>query len=577
MDQKRLKDLEARAIAWADADPDPATQGEVRDLLGGLERGDEAAIADLASRFDGPLTFGTAGLRAGIGGGESRMNIAVVRRAAAGIARFLADRGEAGDFTPRVVIGHDARYRSHDFAVESARVFQAAGFETLLMPGALPTPVLSWAVRALDADAGVMVTASHNPKDDNGYKVYVGGRVEPGDGNGAQIVPPIDEEIAEAIDWDEDLTSIPLAQDGWSVLPGAGEDGDIEARYVDAVVALSPAGDATRDLRLVTTAMHGVGGHTLAEVLRRAGYTDVHTVAQQEQPDPEFPTVAFPNPEEDGAMDLSLALASELGADLVVANDPDADRCSAAIPTADGSWRQLRGDEVGVLLGEYMIERALAAGTPSPVFANSIVSSRQLGAICKARGLEHHETLTGFKWIARIPGLVFGYEEALGYDVAPDLTRDKDGISATLLLAELVQGLKDRGSSVQDALDAAAVRDGVYLTEQVSVRVAELSERDVLLQRLRDAAPSELGGSAVSAVDDMADGLDGLPPSEGLRLLMEDGARVIVRPSGTEPKLKAYLEVIEPVASPDALGAAREDATAHLAALKADVTAALGL
>lgn len=575
MQHHSVEELTARAKAWAAADPDPATVAELGEVLAAVERGEDGAAEDLASRFSGPLEFGTAGLRAGIGAGESRMNIAVVRRTAAGLARFVSGRAN-GEWTPRVVIGHDARYRSHDFAVESARVFQAAGFETLLMPTALPTPVLSWAMRALDADAGVMVTASHNPKEDNGYKVYVGGRIEPGDGRGAQIVPPIDTEIAEAIHWDEDLHAIPLADSGWSVLPAGGAEDDIERGYVDAVVALSPA-QPGRDLRLVTTAMHGVGGHTLAAVLAGAGYTDVHVVPEQEQPDPDFPTVAFPNPEEKGAMDLSLALAKSISADLVVANDPDADRCSAAIPTPDGGWRQLSGDEVGVLLGEYMLDRALAAGNPAPVLANSIVSSRQLSALCAARGVEHLQTLTGFKWIARIPGLIFGYEEALGYDVAPELTKDKDGISATLLLAELAQLLKQRGVSIQDALNSAAVRDGVYLTRQVSIRVKELSERDVLLGRLKSAAPTQLGGSAVVSVDDMNDGMDGLPPTEGLRLMLADNTRVIVRPSGTEPKLKSYLEVVEPVQSSEDLGRARAVAARRLNAVNEDLSAALGL
>ncbi|WP_291280290.1 phospho-sugar mutase [Galactobacter sp.] len=578
MTQQDAAALIARATKWAAADPDPATQAELRDLLAQVERGENGALEDLSSRFDGPLTFGTAGLRARIEAGESRMNIAVVRRAAAGIARFLTAKAD-GEWTPRVVIGHDARYRSHDFAVDSARVFTAAGFEVLLMPEALPTPVLSWAVRALDADAGVMVTASHNPKWDNGYKVYVGGSIEPGDGRGAQIVPPVDTEIAQAIRWDEPFEDIALADGGWTVLPAAGAEGDVEQQYVSDVVGLSPAPDASapaRDLRLVTTAMHGVGGHTLAAVLRQAGYADVHVVQEQEQPDPDFPTVEFPNPEEKGAIDLAVALAERVDADLVVANDPDADRCSAAIPTPDG-WRQLRGDEVGVLLGEHVLDRAVADGVTNPVLANSIVSSRQLSALCAARGVEHEATLTGFKWIARVPGLVFGYEEALGYCVAPELTHDKDGISATVVLAELAQGLKHRGSSVLEALDAAAVRDGVYLTEQVAIRVAELSERDVLLGRLLSSTPAALGGSPVVAAENMEDGLDGLAPTAGLRLLLEDNTRVIVRPSGTEPKLKSYLEVIEPVSGAGDLARARAAAAEKIAAVKADLAAAMGL
>ncbi len=576
MKHHSIEELVVRATEWAAADPDPATAAELREVLAAVERGQAGAEADLRSRFSGPLEFGTAGLRAAIGAGESRMNIAVVRRTAAGIARFLIGAAE-GAYVPRVVIGYDARYRSHDFAVESAGVFAAAGFEVLLMPTHLPTPVLSWAVRAFDADAGVMVTASHNPKEDNGYKVYVGGRVEPGVGRGAQIVPPIDGLISEAIHWDEDLAGIAVADSGWTVLPAAGAEGDVEARYVADVVALSPAPEGrARDLSIVSTALHGVGGHTLAAVLSGAGYSALHPVLEQETPDPNFPTVAFPHPEAKGAMDLSLALAERVGADLVVANDPDADRCSAAIPTPGGGWRQLRGDEVGVLLGSYLIGRDAAAGRTS-IMANSIVSSRQLGAVCAAAGVEHHQTLTGFKWLARVEGLTFGYEEALGYDVAPALTNDKDGISASLLLAELAQALKDDGRSIQSELDRINVGTGIYATDQISIRVAELSERDVLLGRLRSAAPATLGGSAVVSVDDLADGVDGLPPTTGLRLLTEDNTRVIVRPSGTEPKLKCYLEVVVPVAAPDALDAADAAADARLAAVRADLGAALGL
>ncbi|WP_394160200.1 phospho-sugar mutase [Galactobacter valiniphilus] len=576
MKHHSIEELTVRAAEWAAADPDPATAAELREVLAAVERGQDGAEADLRSRFSGPLEFGTAGLRAAIGAGESRMNIAVVRRTAAGIARFLAGAAE-GAYVPRVVIGYDARYRSHDFAVESAGVFSAAGFEVLLMPTHLPTPVLSWAVRAFDADAGVMVTASHNPKEDNGYKVYVGGRVEPGVGRGAQIVPPIDGLISEAIHWDEDLAGIAVADSGWTVLPAAGEEGDVEARYVADIVALSPApADGARDLSIVSTALHGVGGQTLAAVLSGAGYSALHPVLEQETPDPDFPTVAFPNPEEKGAMDLSLALAERVGADLVVANDPDADRCSAAIPTPGGGWRQLRGDEVGVLLGSYLIRRDAAAGRTS-IMANSIVSSRQLGAVCAAASVEHHQTLTGFKWLARVEGLTFGYEEALGYDVAPALTNDKDGISASLLLAELAQALKDEGRSIQSELDRINVGTGIYATDQISIRVAELSERDVLLGRLRSAAPASLGGSAVVSVDDLADGVDGLPPTTGLRLLTEDNTRVIVRPSGTEPKLKCYLEVVVPVASESGLEAADAAADARLSAVRADLGAALGL
>ncbi|MDO4792479.1 MAG: phospho-sugar mutase, partial [Buchananella hordeovulneris] len=423
MDFQAVKD-------WITADVDPATQEELRALLAAAESGDAAASADLADRFDGTLQFGTAGLRGAIGGGPNRMNRAVVIRAAAGLMAYL--REVVGE-EPVVVVGYDARHGSADFARDTAAVVTAAGGKAWMMPRTLPTPVLAFATAALDADAGVMVTASHNPPQDNGYKVYLGGRAVTDAGQGAQIVPPHDALIAAQIEAAPAAADVPRAESGWQEVDEA-----VVTRYLARVAALpttrvnpSQAGA----LRIVLTSMHGVGSWTARQALAVCGFTDVHEVAAQAEPDPDFPTVQFPNPEEPGALDLAYELASEVGADLILANDPDADRCSAAIPGPDGGWVQLTGDEVGCLLGEQMarlvatarsmgagdVAKASAAGGevgPAParhVLANSVVSSRLLGKIAASHGLGHATTLTGFKWISRVPGLVFGYEEALGY------------------------------------------------------------------------------------------------------------------------------------------------------------------
>ncbi|HXD27847.1 MAG TPA: phospho-sugar mutase [Arthrobacter sp.] len=588
-------DLFARADAWAAEDPDPATAAELRGLVAAA-RTDEAARAELADRFAGTLSFGTAGLRAALGAGPNRMNRVVVRHTAAGLARYLLDTA-AGAYTPRAVIGFDARYNSDVFAEETSAILAAAGIEAFLMPTRLPTPVLAWAVRALDCEAGVMVTASHNPPQDNGYKVYLGGRAVTDAGQGAQIVTPMDAGIAERISASGPLSGIELAAGGWTVLPDAGQPGDVQARYLEAITGLVPADEAERahraGLRIVLTPMHGVGGDTMSRAFCAAGFTDVRLVPEQAEPDPDFPTVAFPNPEEPGAMDLALALAREADADLVIANDPDADRCAAAVNDPATGWRMLTGDEVGALLGVHvaarLAESAAGSATPGPaapgpagpgafpVFANSIVSSRLLARIAADAGLAHQTTLTGFKWISRVPGLAFGYEEALGYCVAPELVRDKDGMSAALLLAEFAAGLKAAGRTLPDELDALALAHGLHATDQLSVRVASLEELGTLMARLRSEAPASFSGSPVATAEDLAHGSGQLPPTDAMRYTTADGSRVIVRPSGTEPKLKCYLEVIEPVASPADLPAARRRAGDRLAAVRADTGAALGL
>jgi phosphomannomutase len=518
--------------AWIADDVDPAAAAELQALL---DAGDDAELAD---RFAAPLTFGTAGLRGPLRAGPNGMNRTVVRRAAAGIVTWLVDQQQRSGSV--VVVGYDARYGSTDFARDSAAIFAAAGFDARLMPRVLPTPVLAFAVQHLGAAAGVMVTASHNPPRDNGYKVYAA--------DGAQIVPPADADIEAAIQAVGSARAIPLAEDGFTVL---GEQ--ILTSYVDAVVAL--IGTGPRDLRIVHTAMHGVGTETMRAVFARAGFADVFPVPQQEQPDPDFPTVSFPNPEEPGALDLALALARERDADIVIANDPDADRCAVAVPLdRAGTWRMLRGDEVGVLLADWLLRQGVR-GT----YATTIVSSSMLGALAAEYGVGYAETLTGFKWISRAaPDLVYGYEEALGYAVAPDLVRDKDGISAALRIAELAATLKAEGSSLPARLDDLAAKYGRYATDQVAVRVEDLSIIADTMRRIRETPPETLLGESVT-VEDL------LPDADVLRWRFA-GGRVVVRPSGTEPKLKAYLEVVEPSGSAEA-------AAQRLAALRDGVSA----
>jgi phosphomannomutase len=538
-----------RARAWMAEDPDDTTRAELEQIVADVEAGGDSA--DLADRFAGTLEFGTAGLRGALGAGPNRMNRVVVIRAAAGLAAYLQEQGEAGP----VVVGFDARHRSDDFARDTAEVMSGAGFKVWLMPRPLPTPVLAFAIRELGCSAGVMVTASHNPPQDNGYKVYLG--------DGSQIVPPADAAIAARIDAVGpvgDLTRGP----GGTVL---GEH--LVDRYLDTIAEL--AEDGPRDLDLVYTPLHGVGGSPVLQVLETAGFPAPRVVEQQEQPDPDFPTVAFPNPEEPGAMDLAMALAQEHDADLVVANDPDADRCAAAVPTGHG-WRMLRGDEVGALLARHLMSRG-RTGT----WATSIVSSSLLGKMAAAAGQPYVETLTGFKWIGRVPGLAFGYEEALGYCCDPDHVKDKDGVSALLLLCELAAETKAAGRSLVDVLDDLAIEHGLHATDQVSVRVADLSLITAAMDRLRATPPTGLGGLAVEQVDDLALGSAELPPTDGLRFRLADSARVVVRPSGTEPKLKCYLEVVVPVDEDAGVDAARISAASRLDALGRDIEAALGL
>jgi phosphomannomutase len=477
-----------------------------------------------------------------------------VRAASAGLAGHLLD-AVAGAREAGVVIGHDARHGSARFAAEAAGVFSGAGLRTYRLPPLAPTPLTAFAVRRLGCAAGVMVTASHNPPQDNGYKVYLG--------DGSQIVPPADAEIASRIAAVGPLEDVPRGNAGTVI----GEE--IVDRYLDTVADL--AVDGPRDLDIVYTPLHGVGGTAVAQVLETAGFAAPRIVEQQEQPDPDFPTVAFPNPEEPGAMDLAIALADKVGADLVVANDPDADRCAAAVPGPHG-WRMLRGDEVGALLASHL----LASGKQG-TYATSIVSSSLLGRMAAKAGQPYVETLTGFKWIGRVEGLAFGYEEALGYCVDAEHVRDKDGVSALLLLCEIAAAAKAEGRGLDDLLDDIAAEHGLHATDQLSVRVTDLGEIAAAMARLRAAPPASLGGLEVVAVDDLALGSAELPPTEGLRYRLAEGGRVIVRPSGTEPKLKCYLEVVIPVNPEDGVEAARIAAVGRLDALRGDIKAAAGI
>ncbi|GHF48870.1 phosphomannomutase [Streptomyces mashuensis] len=560
--------LIAQARTWLAEDPDPETRDELAALI------EAGAHEEIAARFAGTLQFGTAGLRGELGAGPMRMNRAVVIRAAAGLAAYLKKQGHSAATGGTVVIGYDARHKSADFARDTAAVMVGAGLKAALLPRPLPTPVLAFAIRHLGAVAGIEVTASHNPPRDNGYKVYLG--------DGSQIVPPADAEIAAEIAAIASLNDVPRPDAGWDTL----REEDVVGAYLrrtDAVLT----GGSPRDVRVVYTPMHGVGRSVLTAAFDRAGFPAPTVVAAQAEPDPDFPTVAFPNPEEPGAMDLAFATAREAVArgenvDIVIANDPDADRCAVAVPAPDTveGWRMLRGDEVGALLATHLVHKS-ARGT----FATTIVSSSLLSRIAgAAAGAGYEETLTGFKWLSRVDGLRYAYEEALGYCVDPAGVRDKDGITAALLVAELAAELKEKGRTLTDLLDDLAVEHGLHATDQLSVRVEDLSLIAAAMRRLREAPPVVLAGLHVVSAEDLSKGTESLPPTDGLRYALAgdeagtvSGARVIVRPSGTEPKLKCYLEVVVPVASAAGLADARVRASEVLAAVKTDLARAAGI
>ena len=504
---------------WIADDPDPVTASALQTLL---DAGDEAS---LRIYFNGFLQFGTAGLRGPNGPGPSCMNRAVVGRTAAGIAHYMKKRG-----LTRVVIGRDARHGSYEYAMESAEIFSGAGCEVFILPKALPTPVLAYATKALRADIGIMVTASHNPPADNGYKVYVGPTADGVSYACSQIINPTDGFIADEIAAITKLSTQPRGTQ-WEV---------VEERVIDEYISRTATlGKKPGALRIVYTAMHGVGTATISEVFKKAGFPDLILVREQAEPDPDFPTVAFPNPEEPGAIDLALATARSQNADLVIANDPDADRCAAAIKDRDGQWRMLRGDELGVIFGEW-----IARSAPTGTFGNSIVSSSILKKISAHYGIDFREVLTGFKWLAKIENLSFGYEEAIGYAVDTQTVNDKDGISAAIFLAQIATTLAEDGRDLNDLLDEVWARHSFHGTEQISIRVSDTKAITVLLAGLRSNPPQIIAGRTVESIDDLAAPRDGLPPTDGLRIWLSGGVRIIIRPSGTEAKLKCYVEVI---------------------------------
>lgn len=563
-------ELHAAIIRWKSQDPDPRTRDQLDRLTETAETGDEASALELTEAFAGPLTFGTAGLRGKIGPGPGRMNRVVVAQAAAGLAGYLVDQGEHGS---KVVIGYDARHYSDVFAHDTAEILAGAGFSPQLLPQSLPTPVLAFAIRQLGCSAGVMVTASHNPRQDNGYKVYLG--------DGVQIVPPADAGVAAKITEVAAGSVMDLSRSDAITVVGP----ELLEAYLDRAVAT--VADATLDSRveLVYTPLHGVGGKVVPELLERAGFGRPLVATTQAEPDPDFPTAAFPNPEEQGALEPAYAFADEHKIVLVIANDPDADRCAVAVKRVDAApgeparrttarasagWQRLTGDQLGALLGDDALRRGV-----SGTYAASIVSSSLLSTMAAAHRQPFAATLTGFKWIARVPGLVYGYEEALGYCCDPAAVTDKDGMTALLRVVAIITALSADGRTLDDRLDEIDRTYGLHATNQFAVRVSNLSVISDAMARLRSQPPAALAGEPVRVVD-LADGTDGLPPTDGV-LLTGNSVRVVARPSGTEPKLKCYLEVrLSPPDSQD-LTTARARAADTLVRLQAEMATALGV
>jgi phosphomannomutase len=557
--------LTSRVQFWIEQDPDAVTKSQLTKLFNAAKT-DQASLLELQDAFVAPLEFGTAGLRGALGAGPNRMNRVTVLQAASGLAQYLVQQGFAGK---KVVIGFDARYNSDVFAADTARVMSGAGLAPIVFSHVVPTPVLAFAIRHLDACAGVMVTASHNPPQDNGYKVYLG--------DGRQIVSPVDEQISKLIKTVTDVREISLGSTGSVV------SDDVVKTYTSLTAQLIASGPTTeaqrRSVTSVYTAMHGVGWKTLQSVFSAAGFIEPIATVEQRDPDPAFPTVAFPNPEEKGALDIALALAKKHSVDVLLANDPDADRFAAAAPSASGDWITLRGDQIGSLLGWWMIERAKLTGSMlSGTLANSIVSSMMLESIATSAGLQYESTLTGFKWVSRVNNLAFGYEEALGYCVDPKNVSDKDGISAAEFFMEMLAHLKSEGKTIWQVLTELALTHGLHKTDQVTVRVTSSEQVAQVMGGIRSTPPTELGGLKVSRIDDLAKGLGDLPKTDAVIIHLAgtnqiQKARVIVRPSGTEPKIKCYLEV---VVRGDDLAIAQQTADNELKSLAADAGPLLG-
>lgn len=554
-------ELRAQAAVWLSADPDERDRSELSGLLADADASPEADD-ELADRFAGRLRFGTAGLRGAVGAGPNRMNRVTVTKATAALARWLLDRGESAA-DAGVVIGHDARHRSDEFALQTARVLAGAGIRVHALPGRMPTPFLAFAVPKLAAAAGVMITASHNPRADNGYKLYLS--------DGAQVVPPADTEIEALIDEVGPASAVPLAAGDSPLISRPG--GELEQSYLDAICALTPPPRSAAWLRFVYTPLHGVAGRLALRAFEQAGFPAPDVVAAQFEPDPEFPTVSFPNPEEPGTLDLALAQARRSAADLVIANDPDGDRLAVAVPDADvsGGWRILTGDQLGALLGAFLLQRMSSEPDPKleeQLFVSTIVSGTLLSRIVSAADAQYAQTLTGFKWISRAADLregirfAFGYEEALGYDVA-NVVKDKDGISAALAVLSLAAVARSAGETLLDAYSALEISHGVHLTGQLTLPCTTTTE---VMARLRAIAPAELAGQPVTAITDYTGGSWDLPSADVLSYQMP-GARLVIRPSGTEPKIKAYLEIVEPV-SQGRLSDARRDAAARMDRLR---------
>ena len=557
--------LTSRVQFWIEQDPDPITKAQLTELLKAVQT-DQTALLELQDAFIAPLEFGTAGLRGALGAGPNRMNRVTVLQAASGLAQYLVQQGFAGK---KVVIGFDARYNSDVFAEDTARVMSGAGFDPIVFSHVVPTPVLAFAIRHLDACAGVMVTASHNPPQDNGYKVYLG--------DGRQIVSPVDEQISKLIKTVTDVREISQGDAGKNV------NDEVVNTYTSLTAQLIASGPTTeaqrKSVTSVYTAMHGVGWKTLQLVFAAAGFSEPIAALEQRDPDPAFPTVAFPNPEEEGALDIAIELAKKHSVDVLLANDPDADRFAAAAPNSAGDWIALRGDQIGSLLGWWMIERAKLtdlklAGT----LANSIVSSMMLESIAESAGLQYESTLTGFKWVSRVNNLAFGYEEALGYCVDPKNVSDKDGISAAAIFMEMLAHLKSQGKTIWQVLTELALAYGLHVTDQVSVRVTSSEQVGLVMAGIRNAPPTEMGGLQVCGIDDLATGLGDLPKTDAVIIHLAgidqiQKARVIVRPSGTEPKIKCYLEV---VVGGDDLAIAQQTADNELKSLAADARPLLG-
>ncbi|CAM2850050.1 phospho-sugar mutase [Glaesserella parasuis] len=508
---------------WLDQDPDLETRAELEQLISQAKANDAKAQAELSSRFDGRLQFGTAGLRGRLQAGSMGMNRVLVAQAAGGLAEFL----KGYDKEPSIVLGYDGRKNSDVFARDTAEIMAAAGIKTYLLPRKLPTPVLAYAIKYFDTTAGVMVTASHNPPEDNGYKVYLGKA-----NGGGQIVSPADQEIAACID--------KVAQGSIKDLPRSQNYTVLDDEIVDAYIAktASLAKEPQVDINYVYTAMHGVGYEVLSKTLAKAGLPQPSIVAEQVWPDGTFPTVNFPNPEEKGALDLAIKVAKERNAEFIIANDPDADRLAVAVPDAQGNWKPLHGNVIGCFLGWYLAKQYHAQGKKG-ILACSLVSSPALAEIAKKYGFESEETLTGFKYIGKVNGLLFGFEEALGYLVDPDKVRDKDGISAAIMFLDLVRNLKKQGKTLADYADDFTKEFGAYVSGQISIRVDDLSAIGKLMTALRTNPPSEVGGFKVAT---FLDHTKTDRQSDILVFVLENGSRLIARPSGTEPKIKFYLD-----------------------------------